>query len=422
MTPNKLQITEIFFHGIPTDGLIIGKNKFKDRTFFGDNWPNRAHHWFVCNDHPSDKAKINFTVTAPNHYEVIANGLNVSKKENGNYSTWKYSTNYVIPTKVMVIGVADFSIDTLDFQPFEITSYVYPQNEKEGFEDMKDAKEITQFFIDKFGPYAFQKLANVQSTTRYGGMENAGCIFYDENAITGTHRMRNLIAHEIAHQWFGNCASEKNWSDLWLSEGFATYLTNCYVEEVDGQKAFQKQLANDKIRVLHFYKKHQLPVNDTISENLNFLLNPNAYQRGSWTLHMLRNKMGDDLFWKGLRTYFNEFKYSNANTDEFFQVMEKVSNQSLEAFKNQWLKRREIPEVSAKWNSKGKNHTITILQKQNNGAFEFPIDVKVKFKDGSSEIFSKDCKNYLEKIDFKSNKEIDCIYLDPEEKLLFMNQ
>jgi len=178
---------EINYSGVPADGLVIGKNKYGNRTFFGDNWPTRAQNWMACNDHLSDKAKVYFSVTVPSHYEVIANGIHqstitLSEKE----KSWNYYSDIELPTKVMVIGIADFSVKWNEKR--YVSSWVYPENEKGGFYDFDLAPAILDFFNDYIAPYPFSTLANVQSTTRFGGMENAGCIF--------TMKMRST-EHEV---------------------------------------------------------------------------------------------------------------------------------------------------------------------------------------------------------------------------------
>ena len=169
----------IEYHGIPKDGLVISKNKFGDRTFFGDNWPNRAHQWLPTVDHPSDKALVEWYVTAPSHYQVIGNGTQVEETDladNSTFYVWK--TKVPIPTKVMVVGIARFAVENIgETHNIPISSWVYPQNKKAGFYDYAIAKDVLQFFIDEIGPYPYSKLANVQSKTRFGGMENA-CLLY----------------------------------------------------------------------------------------------------------------------------------------------------------------------------------------------------------------------------------------------------
>lgn len=420
-SPN--QNIKIHYSGIPADGLVISSNKFGDRTFFGDNWPNRAHLWFPCNDHPSNKALISYSVIAPSHYDVIANGILEAKiSYPSGLTNWRYVMEQPLPTKVMVVGIADFSIDTLKNTKTPTYSYVYPQNEAEGFEDMKDATKILQFLESKIAPYPYAQLANVQSTTRYGGMENAGCIFYDENAITGEHEMETLIAHEIAHQWFGNSASEQDWQHLWLSEGFATFLTNEYILEAYGKEAFEEQLMKDKQRVERFYTKYQLPLKDTVSEDIEFKLNPNPYQRGAWVLRMLKLKLGDEAFWKGVQTYYATYQFENATTEDFFNIMQTSSGVNLSSFMEMWLYRSTLPTFDAHWEQKGKKLKIHLNQVQEGEYFHLPFEVLVKFKDGSTELISIETIYKIFYIAQSFNKKVDCIVLDPDQKVLYLTK
>jgi aminopeptidase N len=420
---NETRTFHIFYKGIPADGLIISENKFKDRTFFGDNWPNRAQNWFACIDHPSDKATITYLVEAPIHYQIIANGnLKFEKALDENQKQVKYETEYPIPTKVMVIGIGDFAIEKIENEfGFELSSWVYPKDKKDGFHDFALSKEILLFFTNHLGAYPFEKLANVQSTTRYGGMENASCIFYDEESITGNRTCENLIVHEIAHQWFGNSASETDWEHLWLSEGFATYLTNLYILETKGENTFQKQMEKDRERVFRFYTNKQTPIVDTLTSDLNELLNTNAYQKGAWVLHMMRNEIGDSLFWLGLNNYYQSFKYSNASTSDFISSMEKTSGKDLSLYTNQWLKKAGHPQLKIqKLTSQTEQELILeIKQVQLESPFTFQIEIQINYEDGSKETRTIDISKKMEQINIPISKKVKSWEIDPDVKLLF---
>ncbi|NCQ58942.1 MAG: M1 family metallopeptidase, partial [Flavobacteriales bacterium] len=172
---NDTQKLSIFYKGIPKDGLIISKNMFGDRTFFGDNWPNRAHYWLPCLDALADKAFVDFYVTAPNHYDVVANGSLVEKDnllKDRIYTHWKSSV--VLSTDVMVVGIARFEVQDLStITGIPVSSWVFPQNKEAGFKDYAVADKILTYYIKTIDEYPYKKLANVQSKTRFGGMENA---------------------------------------------------------------------------------------------------------------------------------------------------------------------------------------------------------------------------------------------------------
>ena len=154
----------ISYNGIPEDGLIISESKHGDRTFFGDNWPNRAHHWLPTVDHPSDKATVEFVVTAPDHYQVIANGEQIEETnltDDSKLTHWKMKVP--LPTKVMVIGVARFAVRLAGYvDHIPVTSWVYRQDRDAGFGDYQIALDVLAFFHNKIGSYPYEKLANVQ--------------------------------------------------------------------------------------------------------------------------------------------------------------------------------------------------------------------------------------------------------------------
>jgi aminopeptidase N len=374
----------VVYEGVPADGLIISTNKYGDRTFFGDNWPNRARHWLPTVDHPSDKATVEFVVTAPDHYEIVSNGMLVSDVDvPGPLRVTHWRTTAPIPTKVMVIGVADFEIEKAGvYEGIPVESWVYPEDREKGFFDFKIAPEIVAYFSEWLGPYPFEKLANVQSTTRYGGMENAGAIFYHENAVTGTRQNERLLAHEIAHQWFGNAVTEEDWHHLWLSEGFATYLTDLYTEAKHGREAMKAFMAKEKDQVLAFHKSRpNAAIVDTTVTDPNELLNANSYQKGAWVLHMLRYTVGDEAFREGLKRFYETYRNGNAVTDDFQRIMEEVSGQNLGWFFEQWVYQPGFPVLDVTWTYDKSAKTLTVVVEQvqkGKEALRLPLELLIE--------------------------------------------
>ncbi|MFI5138385.1 MAG: M1 family metallopeptidase [Sphingobacteriales bacterium] len=413
---NSLHSYTITYQGIPADGLIISKNEFGHRTFFGDNWPNRAHNWLPCADYPADKASVDFVVTAPDHYQVVANGLKTGETLLPNHLKLTHWTETAqLPTKVMVIGVAEFAIDhTGDVGKIPVYTYVFPESKTAGFKSYAVAKEILRFYIKKIGPYAYKKLANVQSKTVFGGMENAGAIFYFENSVTDGG-IEELMAHEIAHQWFGDAASEKSFAHLWLSEGFATYMTNVYLENKYGPDTLKKRLITNRATVFRFEKKRLTPVVDTaVKSNFMQLLNANSYQKGGWVLHILHKKLGDALFWKGIRNYYAKYNGRNAGTDDFRKVMEQTSGQNLKQFFKQWLYTPGHPRLSISWkyNAAASAVELNVIQKQNDLS-EFPLEILI-----GQQLFTVQVKGKSTDAVFKVSGKPTAIKVDPNINLL----
>lgn len=412
----------ILYEGIPADGLIIDKNKYNHRSFFGDNWPNRAHHWLPCVDNPADKAAVDFIVTAPEHYQIISNGIQVEENNLPDHlkqTHWRETV--ALPTKVMVIGAADFAVNYAgDVDCIPVYSWVYPEDREKGFYDYSLASDILPFFIKQVGPYAYHKLANVQSKTRFGGMENASAIFYAERSVAGDRKVEALLTHEIAHQWFGNMATEKSWPHVWLSEGFATYMTHCYLEKKYGTDSLQKRLQEDRQSIIAFSKKKTAPVVDTtITSNFFQLLNANSYQKGGWALHMLRNKLGDAAFWQCIRTYYAQYAGSNASTEDLRKVMETVSGQDLQLFFQQWLFTAGHPILRYSWKyNTGKKLLLITIEQEQVVLFNFPLEILIE---GTSEklVQPVDVKKKTTTVTVALPAKPLKIILDPGIKLLF---
>lgn len=415
----------ILYSGVPADGLIISKNTYGDRTFFADNWPNRAHNWIPCVDQPNDKASVEFLVTAPDHYRVVSNGkLLADTVVDKGWRLTHWQEKVALPTKVMVIGVARFEVDQAGKSGnVPVSSWVFPQNTASGFENYKKAVDVLKFFTDYIGPYAYEKLANVQSKTIFGGMENASAIFYYEESAIGVHSEEELIAHEIVHQWFGNMATEENFAHLWLSEGFATYLTHLYMGKQHGADTLAKGMAKDRDRVVAFARRSKQPVIDSVSPYME-LLNENSYQKGSWVLHMLRQQTGDELFQRIIRQYYKEYGGKNARTEDFVRIAEEVSKLPLKNFFQQWLYRAGVPVLSVKWNydESGKKIMLTVKQQQEQ-LYTFPVEFAVMDDDRRLALRKFDISQRTQSysIDVTAKGKVTLV-ADPDVKMLFARE
>jgi len=382
--PNERRTYTVTYSGVPADGLIISTNRHGDRTFFGDNWPNRARHWLPSVDHPSDKATIAWSVTAPDRYQVVGSGRRAEETDlPGDRRLTRWSSTAPLATKIAVIGAAQFAVDYPgDVDGIPVESWVYPQDRDAGFYDYERAERVLETFRLLLGPYPFAKLANVQSTTRYGGMENASNIFYAEGSVTGTRASESLIAHEVAHQWFGNAVTERDWPHLWLSEGFATYLTHVYNEYTYGRDVMEARLSRDRQSIIAFAEANpDRPLVDTAYAAPTDLLNANSYQKGGWVLHMLRQRLGDENFFDGLRTYYDTFRGSNADTRDFRRMMEQVSGESLRDFFAQWTDRPGVPRVEASW--RYGDDALTLTLRQSGEPFVFPLEIGIVTAQGT---------------------------------------
>ncbi len=425
ITPSSSDTTrsrtfKIAYHGVPERGLVVDTTKFGKRSFFGDNWPNLARHWLPSVDHPYDKASIEFRITAPERYDVIATGEKIEESYLGNgHKLTIYKEPAPVAMKVVTIGVTQFASRLLDeVYDIPVTAWVYPENRLDGFSDYSVSSEVLRYFIDNIGPYSYAKLANMQAKTQWGGLENAGTISYFENSVTGKNEVEGLIAHEIAHQWFGNSATENDWNHVWLSEGFATYFAILYQESVYGDEKRKEELALDRKQIFEYYKKNPSPIIDpSITDPLK-VLSVNTYQKAGWVLNMLRHKLGDGIFWEGIRSYYKRFQNANAMTKDFRKVMEEVSEKDLEAFFEQWLYTKGHPQIKWDWNYRNGKISLTIDQLQDQHIFQFPLEIGIVSK-GKVDITTLQVDEKSKTFEIPTSIKPDALVLDPESWLLF---
>ncbi|HEY2154626.1 MAG TPA: M1 family metallopeptidase [Isosphaeraceae bacterium] len=373
----------IKYGGIPASGLRIGKNKFGERTFFSENWPDKARQWLPTVDHPYDKATSEFVVTAPARYQVVANGLLVEEIDLGDgrrTTHWKESVP--IATWLNALGVAQFASrhsGSVRGVPVEVWSYHQEADlGRTAFEG--PALKALEYYMETFGPFSYEKLGNVEAAGVDGGMEHASAIFYGERSVRGRPET-DLVAHEVAHQWFGDAVTESDWDDVWLSEGFATYGALLFAEHDRGREAFVAGLKRARRLVLDFEAKN--PGVAVIHANLadmNKVLNPLVYQKGAWMLHMLRRRVGDEKFFAGLRLYYRRHRDGNASTDDFRHAMEEASGRSLGRFFGQWLRRPGSPIVRGTWHYDAERKAVVIelkVQDPPGASDELPMEIGI---------------------------------------------
>ena len=422
-------IINVVYSGMPITGLIIGPNMHGDRTFFSDNWPNKARNWLPLVDHPYDKSTAEFVVIAPNHYQVISNGLLVEETNlNKELKKTHWKQSVPISCWLYALGVAEFAVDYVDyFEGKSIQTWVYKQDRDNGFYDFKiPTKNTMEFFSDYIGPFAYEKLANVQSNSVKGGMESATAIFYSDVSVTGDRsvRWRNVVIHEVAHQWFGNCVTEYDWDDVWLSEGFATYFTLMFREHAYGRDDFVNGLNDAKRLVYNHYKtdKESSIVHNNLKDMKDVLTYSLQYQKGAWVLHMLRNYIGEDNFRKGIRNYYKKYYNSTTTTNQFKTEMEVVSGMNLDTFFDQWLYKGGNMVLDGNWKFDEKKGRIEVNlnQVQNDGyLFEMPVELGISYNDKNLEkIQTVKLEKEKGRFYIASDSKPISIKIDPNTKLL----
>lgn len=433
VSPGTNLTVTVLYHGKPKDGLILTNNKDGTPSAVGDNWPDRVHHWIPCLDHPSAKATVSFIISAPSPYVAVANGrlTKVERNEIGG-QTWTYTEAVPIPPYCMVIGVGEFS----QREPGQSTSipisYLVPYSDREySIKGFGSAWPSVQFFSETVAPYPYEKLALIIGATRFGGMENSSAIVFTTSLFTPQldapmskafgipTNIESVVAHEIAHQWFGDSVTESTWADLWLSEGFATYFAALFIEKHDGEEAFQQAMKAAAEKALTFEKKNRIPIHDRDTEDLFKLLNPNNYQKGSWVLHMLRSRLGDDAFFRGIKAYYRDHKDGTADTDDLRSALEQSSGQKLQSFFDRWVFNSGHPQYKVSWEWLPAQHDvkITVTQTQQSDAFLDPVPIAITTSSGTTTtLITPTGKSYVKTVQVKDRPtKID---FDPKNTLL----
>ena len=413
----------IRYRGIPANGLRLLNNIHGDRTAFSENWYNNARQWLPIIDHPADKATGEFIITTKADYQVIGNGALMEQLDlpAGQRRThWKQSVP--ISSWLYAIGVARFIVKqggTVRGVP--LSFWAFPQDAEKGLAALeRDAKGSFEFFSEQIGPYSYEKLAHIEAAGIGGGTEHASNIFYGEESITTGN---GPVVHETAHQWFGNSVTENSWNDVWLSEGFATYFALLYFEHAHGRDKFVDGVRSSRDTVLQFEKEQpNTPVvHFNLNESAQSPLNPLVYEKGAWTLHMLRKLVGTETFWRGIRQYYKSHLNGLASTDDFRRVMEQVSGQDLSWFFRQWLNRSGVPSIGGSWryDALAKQIVVTVKQTQAAELYRFSLDIGISQAGGSpSRVLQMHVTGRDTTAVFASDVEPASVVLDPNVWLL----
>ena len=359
------------YAGEVKDGLIVGTDGAGRWMAFGDNWPNRARHWIPSIDHPSDKATVTWNVRAPSDRKVVANGtlleeaaIPLAPGPDGSFgrgvqrTLTRWRESHPIPVYLMTIAAAplvryDLGNSACGFARdggcVSQMVYVAPEQLSSMPGDFRYAGDIVDFFSRLVAPFPYEKLAHLQSSTRFGGMENASAIFYADGGFRNGGMHSSTIAHETAHQWFGDAVTEREWSHLWLSEGFATYFEELWTRHAFGDTAFRREMAGTRVEILRDPMVASRPVIDSAQTDLMRLLDANSYQKGGWTLHMLRSLVGDSAFFRGVRDYYAAHVDGNALSDDLMTAVERRAGVRLGWFFDQWLRRPGYASLTTSW-------------------------------------------------------------------------
>lgn len=430
--PGTKLVVEIAYQGRPKDGLIMTTDKDGKPSAVGDNWPNRVHHWIPTLDHPSAKATITFNITAPAREEVVANGrLNQVQTTANGTRTWTYSQSVPIPPYCMIIAVGQFTrLEPGGRTPIPISYYVPGSDSAVALKGFAATMPSLDYFSELVAPYPYEKLAMIVGATKFGGMENSSAIVFSTTLFNPRPQAKisapfgiprgivALIAHEIAHQWFGDSVTESTWADLWLSEGFATYFAGLFLQKHESEAAFQEYMNNAARSVFDYEKKRRTPIFDRETEDLMDLLNANNYQKGAWVLHMLRSSLGDQVFFRGIRDYYEAHKNATATTEDLRAALEKASGKDLKAFFQRWIYDSGHPEYQLSWEwLRGREVRLVLRQQQSGNPFLDHVPITITTARGKRDLVLKPSgKQHTETI--RIDEKPTSIEIDPRNTLL----
>src|SRR5215472_13723266 len=388
----KLAIT-VSYHGKPARGLFIGKNKYGDRVFFTDNWPNKARNWLATIDHISVKAPKRISITAPRKYQVVSNGLLKEQTDlPGDLRRTVWEEALPIPSWQFSLAVAQMSVNYFGHADnVQFSAWLFPQDRDAGLKALDPlTQSVFEFYNSHIGPYAYEKLAHVEAAGSGGATEPATTIFYYSGF--------GAAAHEMAHQWFGNAVTEADWDDVWLSEGFATYFNLLYTEHHQGRDAFLNGVRRSRKAAMAYAVAH--PADTVVHNNLEndsdvFFNSAQIYQGGAMVLHTLRGVVGDENFWAGIRLYSSRFRNQSATTDDFRHAMEDACHASgncppdgedLSWFFHEWLNRGGTMQLKGSWHYDPgtKQLQIGLDQVQTEALYRMPVEIGIKLSPPAS--------------------------------------
>lgn len=310
-------------------------------------------HWLPSFDDMREKAIFNLSINFRKNYRVIANGkLENTKMLNDSIQQWNYTMQRPMSSYLVAVAAGDYTTKNLKSAGgIPISLFYEPKDANLVEPTYRYSKKIFDFLVAEIGvPFPWQNYKQIPvQDFLYAGMENTGTTIFSESMLTDSigFKDRNFVnvnAHELAHQWFGDLVTETDSKHHWLQEGFATYYALLAEREIFGDDYFYWKLfeSAEKLKNLSDSGKGEALLNPKAS-SLTF------YQKGAWALHILREKVGDEAFKRGVKNYIEKFKFKNVTTADFLAEMEKASGEDLTSFKNNWLTQSAFKSNAALW-------------------------------------------------------------------------
>lgn len=418
--------------------ISSGFGSFEQTTHNGDPviWtlsePYGAKGWWPCKQDLIDKIdSIDVFIKTPRfnpsseEYFAVSNGVEQSQIVNGANKITHFKHKYPIPAYLIAIAATNYETYSHNVpnngNPFDIVNYVYPEDLAQAQIDTPVTVDIMNLFTNLFEEYPFadEKYGHAQFGWG-GGMEHTTVSFMGNFS-------RNLIAHELAHQWFGNKITCGSWKDIWLNEGFATYLSGLVVEDIDGNAAF-KTWKQDRNNSITSATNGAVYLTDADTTNVGRIFSGRlSYSKGSMVLHMLRKQLGDTDFFQGMKNYLADpnFAYDYAKTEDYKAIMETASGENLTEFFNDWIYNQGYPSFSVEWSLPSSNMIrITLSQTQSHASvsfFEAPVRVRIHGTGGEMQDEILDHTVNGEIFDRSVLFDVASVEFDPEADLISKN-
>jgi aminopeptidase N len=393
------QVTvEIVYSCQPRKGLFFIKPDEaypdKPRQIWSQGENEDAHWWFPCVDTPHQKMTTELVATVREDYFALSNGVLVAVRENPDERTrtyhWRQDQPHPAYLVTIVIGCYAHLQDRLNELPVDY--YVYSDRQEEGRRLFANTPRMIEFFADRFGyPYPYPKYAQILvEDFLFGAMENTSAttmtdrVLLDERAALELD-YDDIVAHELAHQWWGDLVTCKDWSHIWLNESFATYSEYLWREQTQGRDQAQFVLFQDFLLYLRQdWSEYRRPIVDNRYHFSEELMDRHAYEKGGCVLHMLRSILGDEAFFRSLAHYLKKFAFGVAETHDLKVAIEEATGKNLYWFFEQWLYRAGYPqlEVSYQWQREQRMLRLSVKQRQQEEdktvpLFRLPVEIEI---------------------------------------------
>lgn len=422
---NELDSLTVYYHGVPEQngsGSFVQDMHDSNSVIWTLSEPYGSRDWWPCKQTLNDKIdSIDILVKTTIGNRVASNGILVSESSDGFYSYFHWKHRYPVPAYLIAIAVTNYDVVsfwvTEGTDSLEILNYIYPEDLSLFWYNISMTVPIMELFIDKFGPYPFEKEKYGHAQFgRNGGMEHQTMSFMG-------HFSGGLVAHELAHQWFGDKITCQSWEDLWLNESFATFSDALYYEHFRNHEDFLV-LKKSRIQSITNFDGGSVFVNgsDTLSFSRLFSYRL-TYQKGAMVLNMIRLKLGDSLFFKAVKNYLDDpaLAYNYALTEDIRWHFEQVSQLDLTGFFSDWIYGQGFPSYSIDLYPVKNHVSIQVNQKQSHASvdfFELPLPIRFYGKYGEQKtiLFQNDFEGQLFEVDL--DFEPDSFAFDPEYHLI----